>query len=266
MYGTILSCATFSVAAAQFGVNLQTKMALVQSINKIRSYLSIVVEKYFLVDQSRALLEPAVYDENVTKNFISDYAKSGLEALRLALYVGAISDVKALLFDTGDKAASLSTLCDLLKNGHVVKALCKDLCDHNPKIRLYGEMSDEMKEVAEKSSNELRISNIQNHFDNELPRVLQEYEELKSSDLAERIIKARDKAIAHYEVKTVGNSRLPNKIQDFSLMWGDLADILSQSKQIIVDLCMIINLESYDLDSGININNHISKAFWKTES
>jgi hypothetical protein len=238
-------------------------MTIVQSIKKIRSYLKIIIDKYFLIDQNRALLEPAVYDENIINRYQNNDAKSGLEAIRFSLYVGAISDIKALLFDTGKKTASLSTLCKLLSNENIANELCKDICNNLPKDRrLYGDMDELTQEIAERSLNEHKVNYIREQFNIKLPNVLQQFDELKSSELAKRIIDARDKAIAHYEVKKIGNDRSIHKIQDYSLKWSDLSGILSHSKLLIIELCYLVNLNSYDFESGIRINNRISSGFW----
>lgn len=235
---------------------------------KLRAYISVIIEKYFIIHQNKSLLEPAVYNEKIVKRYNSNSAGNGLEALRFALYIGAVSDIKTLLFDKDSRSASINNICEKLKNDQIVRTLRVDYCEP-PRIRSIfcdGEPDSALKEKLENRFKQEEIERLEKEFDETLPKTLKMFDDLSKSDLAKRICEARDKAISHYEIKNVNGERKLNRVEDFRLTWGDLSELLDNTKNIIFNLNLVLRASSYDMESRLNFNEDISNSFWNIES
>ena len=241
-------------------------MAISQQKKKIEHLAEAIAGKYFLADQERALMEPIVSDESIIKRWHNSLAGHGLEALRMSLYMSVLSAMNSLLFDNYAKTASLYNVCKMLEDERLVRLLREDYCKPFEINHLNDDLDEEAKRAIEASIHAEHRQRASEDFDQRLKAVWEGYQRLCDSSLAERVQKARDRMVAHYQVTSLEGERRLYNPTDFGLRWGDASDIMAEAKAIIFDVPLIVSGRWYCVDDYVSGHEHIAAHFWSGAS
>ncbi len=214
-----------------------------------------IVNSYFIVDQNLKLLKPLLEDKDTYSKWDNTYAVDGVSALRLVLYLHILSDMRAILFDTHKKVASIHNLIKALENPQTVKRLKERFCIPNDVIG-----DDEfINNIIKQHDIEIK----QNAFEDMLSKVQLEYCELKKSELAQRVDDARNQMIAHKEFATVKTQRKMYDASDFGLKFSDAEEIVTHSKNIIFLIYSLFTCSHFDTDSATYHHELVANLFWR---
>ncbi|MCE8001847.1 hypothetical protein HOP53_03245 [Halomonas sp. MCCC 1A11081] len=237
-------------------------MSMKKKVEKFAFVITEIVNGYFVADQKLALLLPLLEDKELFGVWDGTAGVSGVEALRLTLYMAILSDMRALLFDNDKRAASLEQVVEALKNEHFVKVIRKRFCKPSGVKVLGHDDDEEMRQFVEEQVQDQQIKDAEETFDRLLPQTIQLFDKLKASKLASRVSDARSKMISHKEIRTVDGQRALYNPTDFGLKWGDASDVVLQSRDIIFNCNLLINNSSYDLDSFLGGHKKAASSFW----
>jgi hypothetical protein len=241
-------------------------MTISQKKKKIEHLAEAIVGRYFMADQERALMEPIVSDESVIKCWDNSFAAHGLEALRISLYMSVLSAMNSLLFDKYAKTASLYNVCKMLEDERLVGLLREDYCKPFEINHLNDDLDEEAKRVIEASIHAEHREQASEGFDQRLKSVRKGYERLCDSSLAERVQKARNRMVAHYQVTFLEGERRLYNPADFGLKWADASEIMAEAKAIIFDVPLIVSGRWYCVDDYVSGHDDIAAQFWSRAS
>lgn len=259
LQGHFASTTKLRVLAA---LGIHQVMSMKKQIEKFEFVIKEIINGYFVTDQKLALLSPLLEDKELFGKWDGTPGVGGVEALRLTLYMAVLADMRALLFDGDKRSASLEQVIEALRNEHFVKMIRQRFCKP-PGVNVCGYDDDEeMRKFVEEQVQAGHIEHAEESFDTLLPQTIQLFDDLKASELASRVDEARSKMISHNEIRTVGGERALYNPTDFGLKWGDAADIVIQSRDIIFNCNLLINNGSYDLDGFLGGHTEAANSFW----
>jgi hypothetical protein len=217
---------------------------------------------YFLADQRLALLQPLLNDEDLYRKWDRSHGSGGVSTIRMTLYMSVLADMKALMFDVDKRAASLANVITALKETAFIATVKQNFCEP-PDIVYVGDNDDpELISGFRKHDRESHIEEATARFDRELPRTIKAFDDLKSTDLAGRVVTARDKMISHREIRTVDNERGLYEPEDFGLLWSDAEEIVGQSREVVFDTIYLLINETYHLEGFLEAHTEAADSFW----
>lgn len=237
-------------------------MTLKKQIEKYEFVIQTIVNNYFVAHQKVFLLQPLLEDEELFGLWNHTHGVNAVEALRMTLYTAVLSDMRAILFDGDKRTASLEHVIESLRNKQFSMAVRENYIQPPPSKVLGHDDDLEMQELIERSGREMHLKTASEQFDRLLPETIQAFDELKSSELAERVDTARSKIISHKEFKTIDGERRLYNPEDFGLKWGDAKEIVEMSEVIIFNVNLLINCSSYDLESFFSAHKLSADSFW----
>lgn len=241
-------------------------MTISQQKRKIEYLAEAIVGKYLIVDQERALMEPVVFDKSIIKCWDNSLAAHGLEALRMSLYMSVLSAMNSLLFDDYAKTVSLYNVRKMLDDEGLVGLLRENYCKPLEVNHLNDDLDEEGKRLIEARIHAEHSERAAEDFDQRLKAVREDYQRLRESSLAERIQKARDKMVGHYQVTSRDGERRLYNPTDFGLKWGDASEIMDAAKAIIFDIPLVVSRRWYCVDDHISAHKDIAAQFWSHAS
>ncbi|MBO6871978.1 MAG: hypothetical protein JJ882_15300 [Balneola sp.] len=238
-------------------------MSSSKQLDKLKFIAKKSISNYFEIYQSVALLVPLLEDENLFQSWKGTPGIDAVSSLQWTLYMSIIADMRALLFDTDDRVASLANVIKPLVNTHLIEQLRADFCDP-PGIQVGGHDEDPaLKALVKKQIQEGHIKSKKQEFDELVPRCQKCFKEIKESDLGRRVENARNKLIAHNEMRTDNGERRSYNPKDFGLKWGDAQEVVLAAKKLVFDINLLINNSSYDVDGFRKILDDRAKHFWE---
>ncbi|MDP2609120.1 MULTISPECIES: hypothetical protein [unclassified Oceanobacter] len=234
---------------------------IIKRIGKNAMMLSSVVNAYFLADQNQNLLSHLIGDSEHLKRWDGSYAASGANTLRFSLYMHVLSEMRAIMFDTQPKVASVHNVMKALEDTNFKSQLKKWFSDSKD-LQVYsvnGSVSDESVEYfrVEEATRKMRA------FDELIEVAIGKYQTLTSSELGIRVNNARNKMISHKQFQsTETTGRRVFDAADFGLVYSDAADIVEQSHDIIFSLYSLFTKAHFDSQSALKHHEFVANEFW----
>jgi len=227
-------------------------------IEKYVHMINSIVNCYFIVDQNLRLLKPLLENVEVYSRWDNTYAVSGLRSIRLVLYMHILADMRAIMFDaTNKKVASMKNIVNCLKCPDFIKPLKKRFCVPPVKSKIVCDSDFVAEAIIE---NDVKLKD--KAFETMLDSVISDYASLAGSELAKRVINARNKMISHKEFAPFDGKRRIYEASDFELRIGDAEDVVAESKAIIFNAYSLLTKSRYDTDGVISHHEFVSKQFW----
>lgn len=238
-------------------------MTILERVEKIKSQIDVIVEKYFLIEKQLQILLPLLNDKNLYKSWDGEEGVEAVETLRVTLALSIVSNIHAMMFGNPDNSASMVSVMNALEDNNVKEVLKSAFITMEQNSVFSGKSMDDeafdrmiekQKSRYEKDQKEL--------FDIECKKVITEYKSLKKSELHNTIRYTRNKIISHIGMKMENGERKPYSPDEFNLKWGDPRQIVEVSKGIVFDAYLLIKNTSFDLDEILSHNEKASKSFW----
>lgn len=234
---------------------------IIKRIDKNAMMISSIVNTYFLADQNQKLLSHLIGDSEHLKRWDDSYAASGANTLRFSLYMHVLSEMRAIMFDTQPKVASVHNVMQALEDANFKKQLKKwfsntrDLKIHS----ITGSLSKESVEYLRVEDENRKMD----AFDEMAEDAIEKYRSLVSSELGIRVNNARNKMISHKQFQSTESSgRRVFEATDFGLVYSDAADIVEQSHDIIFSLYSLFTKAHFDSKSSLKHHEFVANEFW----
>ncbi|OOF27780.1 AbiU2 domain-containing protein [Salinivibrio sp. IB872] len=230
-------------------------------IEKNEMILSSIVNTYFQADQSQKLFGQLLNNPGLLARWDGSYAASGASSIRFSLYMYVLSEMRAILFDTHEKVASIHNVLKTLKDEKFLTQLRKWFCDTSQKeiFSFDGSLSEETK-------NHFRAEDSKSKaiwFEKLLEQATTNYEALLTSEIGSRVNNARNKMISHKEFRSVeGAGRRLFEANDFDLVYSDAKDIIEMSHDIIFPLYSLFTKSHFDSKHSMEHHEIVAKEFW----
>lgn len=223
--------------------------------------VSSIVKSYLLADQNQKLLEHLLSNAELLGRWNGSYAASGANTLRFSLYMHILSEMRAIMFDTHKKVASVHNIVTCLKDVIFREKLREWFCDtRTMEVFSYkGVLTEDDKEPFRAAQRKSKSTG----FDELINIAIVKYELLRQSEISNRIIDARDKMISHKEFRSAKiDERRVFQASDFGLVYSDSKDIIEKSHEIIFSLYSLFSKSHFDSKHSVKHHELVAKEFW----
>lgn len=230
-------------------------------IEKNKMMLSSIINIYFLADQNQKLFGQLLDNPDLLARWNGSYAVSGVNSIRFSLYMYVLSEMRAILFDTHKKVASIHNVLSSLEDDNFSNQLRIWFCDtsQNEILSLDGNLSEETKAYFRAEDSKLK----ETWFDQLLEKATTNYEALLTSEIGSRVNDARNKMISHKEFQSPDDrGRRVFEANDFGLVYSDAKDIIEMSHDIIFPLYSLFTKSHFDSNHSMNHHKIVAKEFW----
>ena len=223
--------------------------------------LSCIVNTYFLADQNQKLFGQLLDNPDLLVRWDGSYALNGVNNIRFSLYMYVLSEMRAILFDTHKKVASIHNIFNSLEDENFLNQLRKCFCDTSQKeiLSFDRNLSEETKDYFRAEDNKLKAT----WFDKLLEQATTNYKVLLTSEIGSRVNNARNKMISHKEFQSADDiGRRVFEANDFGLVYSDARDIIDMSHDIIFPLYSLFTKSHFDSKNSMNHHKIVAKEFW----
>lgn len=220
-----------------------------------------IVNSYFVADQYLKLLQPLLTDQSIYSIWDFGEGVEGVAAMRMALYSHILSDMRAIMFDPGDKVTSMKNIIAALEDNGASKLIRENFCTPAG-VKVCGDYSPEDEQSLIETIQREDIEHKMSLFDKTQETLLKQYLELENSELGRRVDAARSRMISHKQVTTIEGQRKLFDASDFGLEFSDAKDIVEESKSIIFGANLLLLNGSYDLKSFLGHHELVANKFW----
>ena len=223
--------------------------------------LSSIVNTYFLADQNQKLFGQLLDNPDLLVRWDGSYALNGVNNIRFSLYMYVLSEMRAILFDTHKKVASIHNIFNSLEDENFLNQLRKCFCDTSQKeiLSFDRNLSEETKDYFRAEDNKLKAT----WFDKLLEQATTNYKVLLTSEIGSRVNNARNKMISHKEFQSADDiGRRVFEANDFGLVYSDARDIIDMSHDIIFPLYSLFTKSHFDSKNSMNHHKIVAKEFW----
>lgn len=230
-------------------------------IEKNEMMLSSIINTYFLADQNQKLFGQLLDNPDLLARWDGSYAVSGVNSIRFSLYMYILSEMRAILFDTQKKVASIHNVLKSLEDENFLNQLRKWFCDTSQKeiLSFDGSLSEETKDYFRAEDSKLMVT----WFEQLLEQATTNYEVLLTSEIGSRVNNARNKMISHKEFQsTEGAGRRVFEATDFGLVYSDAKDIIEMSHDIIFPLFSLFTKSYFGSKHFMDHHKIVAKEFW----
>lgn len=220
-----------------------------------------MIGRLIVADQKIAILKPLLYDKKLIKKWDGSNGAHGLNLLNMTLYFDLIRELAAISLDKNNRSPSIKNVLQLLDSCNLLNYLKEEYCEPHP-IKWINDVDEDSKIFWEVKHRKRELAENEDRFNNTYQEIRAEYKTLKDSELYKKIRDARNKLIAHYEMRHDGEAPRMLTPSDFGLKWGDVEEYFELIKPIITNLVLIISNEGYARDMYRSHHNKIANDFW----
>lgn len=230
-------------------------------IEKNKMMISSIVNTYLLADQNQKLLGHLLDNPELLSRWNGSYAMSGVNTLRFSLYMHILSEMRAILFDSQKKVASIHNMIECLSDETFNEKLKEWFCDtSNKKIFSFdGTLSEDSIEF-------FRLEDAKSKakaFDKLLDKAKTNFQKLKESEVGFRVNNARNKMISHKEfLSTKETGRRVFDASDFGLVYSDAKYIVEQSHDIIFPIYNLFTKSHFNSMHSTKHHELVATEFW----
>jgi len=220
-----------------------------------------MIDRLIVADMKIAMLRPLLYDKGLINKWDKSIAAHGLNLLSSTLYHDLIRELCAISLDSSSSSPSIKNILSLLESddlrSHLKGEFIKPLS-----INWIGDVDEASRKFIEEKRKERELAENSERFNDSYSKVLQDYRTLKASPLFKRVRLARNKLIAHYEMKIIDGAPRMLTPSDLGLTWGDVEEYFEQVKPIVTSLLLIISNEGFALDMYREEHEKVATEFW----
>lgn len=230
-------------------------------IEKNEMMISSIVNTYFLADQNQKLLRHLLESPEFLSRWDGLYAMSGVNSLRFSLYMHILSEMRAILFDSQKRVASVHNMIECLNDEGFSKKLKEWFCDTSKKevYSFDGTLSEDSKEYYRLQDAKSKAK----AFDELLDKAKTNFQNLKESEIGIRVNNARNKMISHKEFSSTKEAgRRVFDANDFGLVYSDAKDIITQSHDIIFPIYTLFTRSHFDSEYSMKHHERVATEFW----
>lgn len=238
--------------------------AMQERVEKIVAYAKAMADLYLSANQKLAILDPLL-GKGFSEPLDSTHGAHAYNALTLSLLLDVVRDSHAFVLDRDSRAPSLENIW-LIMNEAALKRALREVWSRPPAPGTFHDggqvLSGERKRkaedeyyVRERREREARFDGLWTEVEADLPKVL-------GSPLARRIRDARNKSVAHYEMRSAGGALKVFQPADAGLTWGDPSAFMDQVEPVLFNVVLLATNGSYDLTRFKAVHAEYARDFW----
>lgn len=226
-----------------------------REVKQLKKITEVLVSLLYELEAKYALVEPMIFDKGLSDIYNGQgYAAKGYEILRTSLYLDCIKDSSRIYHDRYENSPSVKNVFKLLSNRLVHETI-------------KFEFSNWKKELSKKAgvsfpSDDVDVMELEEKFDVIYGDAKKVFKNLEKSDLLVKVKRARNKVIAHTDLKKSGGGFQRIRIEDFGLRWGDVEEFINITRGLIFDLALLVNNTNYADSDYRKTHQKSSKDFW----
>lgn len=233
-----------------------------ERVEKVRSYATVMADKYLFARQKLAIMEPLLSEE-ITKLFDKSYGAHAHDALALTLVLDLVRDICAFTLDNDERAASLVNIWGLISDRDLRTALRAVATRHRGSNSIWAKgltPEERLTWLAEIEAEDAQQKG--KAFDEVYARAEMGVPDISMSDLAANFKTARDKALAHYEMRLEHDAYVLFDLGKVGLKWGSPREFLDRMERVLWDVVLIATWGDYDQEGFENAHRLYAADFW----
>lgn len=231
-------------------------------VEKIGAFAQTMADLYLSANQKIAILEGLVAPE-VTSIFENSYGAHAYDALAHTLLFDVMRDTWAFVLDPSERAPSLCNTWRLLQDEILQATLRERYTTPIPARWLRNDLPAEIRLAIDEERTANEREELSARWQSSLKMLGERVPALVGSDLAERLSKARKKAIAHYDmVRPDGRPPHLYDIAELGLKWDDPAAFLAQVEPLVFTAIEMVTRSNYMLEDFKSMHRLRAADFW----
>jgi len=216
-------------------------MSLPELISKHQAHLLHVTDAYHGVEEKYALLDPMLFDTNLSQK----HNNRGFEVLRQSLFFACVVDIVNIVCKKGgNKTPRIEGISSIFCNRELLKYFHDAIVNADAFVGF--------SKTQEKQSH---------GFWENVTKTKTKIDCLLHSPKLEAFETIRDKRIAHLELKKSGDDYELLDISTLGLKWGDIKSMLAEMQSIIINLNQIMT--GATIITRDKINQTMRDEFWE---
>ena len=233
-------------------------------IEKIKSFSTAQVSIYSQLAYTYQLYVTPTQHSEIAKRYDDSYGAHGFNAIVYSLITNVIHSCSESLFSRDSRSPSSFNILGLLKDENVSEHLLGEYSSplkHNwitSSVDISSDMKREIEEQEDRKRRRERSTDFMHR--KETFEIL--LGELSKSDLFEKVRKARNKVISHFEIKADEKGLVLTTIQDYNITWDEVDHLVRQVEKIIFDAYLLVHNASYSLDILWENAQRVANEFW----
>jgi len=233
-----------------------------ERVEKVKAYATVMADKYLFARQKLAILEPLTSEE-ITKLFDRSYGAHAHNALALTLILDIVRDICAFTLDKDERSASLVNIWRLLGDAHLRTALKDVATSHRGSHSVWSKGLTPEERAAWKAEIEAEDAHGKSiAFDEAYARVERCVPDIAESEMAAIFKIARDKALAHYEMRAGRGGYELFDLGSIGLKWGSPREFLDRLDRVVWDVVLVATWGSYDEEGFEKSHRLFAADFW----
>jgi hypothetical protein len=229
-------------------------------IEKLEAYAGHLLDEFLSLRERYAMLEPMLFQPEVTKARGSGLQARGFLVLRQSLFLTCVQDMAKLSLDQDKRTPSLYNLLTPLTDEHLRGALRERFAIW--RIPLPEEETDPDIVAALERIERREESGRRKQFDDLYSEATKLWGVLAASPELNAFRTIRDKISAHTEVRHVADKYQLVDIGALGIKWGALRQVLDQMQRLVELVGLLIRNAGFAWES---LDHQLSKAareFW----
>jgi AbiU2 len=232
-------------------------------IAKLEAHAGHLLDEFIALKEKYALLDPMLFNDEVTKQRGSNKQYRGFKILRNLIFLSCAQDIAKLSNDSDARTPSIRKLIEYLKDSKIRSKL-REL--HAGRCRYSIEDEADPEKIA-------MLREIQRHeqigrgkeFDDYYEKLNKAWELFSASSELQSFITLRDKVTAHSEVRNVGDQYQLVDIGKLGIRWADLKPTVELMQVMVKLIGYIIRRAGFDWD-GLEVQlTEAALGFWNPQ-
>jgi hypothetical protein len=227
---------------------------------KLEAHASHLLDELIRLRERYTLLEPMLFDPEVTRQRGSGAQARGFLTLRHSLFLSCAQDIAKLTLDSDPRTPSIKKLMTSLEDPDLCRTLREKFAVwYSPSIETETDLEivEALKRMELREQDQRRVQ-----FDEILVRAQANWLSLEVEPYLSGFLTIRNKVSAHTEVVLVADKYQFVDIGTLGIKWSDLKRATDAMQSLVEDLGLVIRNAGFAWDMLDQQLVKASKAFW----
>lgn len=234
-----------------------------RTANGLRRLVPQVTGQWEICRFNMELVTPLMRDPDIVSGLNQTRAANAAKMLVQTLMFDVVKDCYKFALDRSNRrytVASIPSAMDLLRDRGLRRKLRADYCRVDPNLwrgvaRFAGRTAKERLIAREKER-------LETEFDSHYAMVWSTFRDLQRAPAAKRIAKARNKGIAHSEMRTKRGAIKPFDFASIRLRYGDPEQFLELAERVVASLELLTRAADVGTADTRKLFKDYAERFW----
>jgi hypothetical protein len=235
-----------------------------RTVNGLRRLIRQISNQWEICRFNMELVIPLMRDPDIVAGLNQTHAANAAKMLVQTLMFDVVKDCYKFGLDRSNRrytVASIPSAMDLLKDRGLLKKLREDYCRVDPNLSRgvagFAGSTAKARLIAEERTK------LETEFDAHRATLRSNFRDLHRAPVAKRIAKARNKGIAHSEMRTQGGAIKPFDFASIKLKYGDPEQFLELAERVVANLELLTRAADIDMPGARRLFKDYSERFWE---